>query len=76
MSLTSQQQQELKQLSQYLRDLEKNVVENGIDLDVYMAEYHEGGYADYRTETITFNDKAAKRKKVFEKANKKVNVKN
>ncbi|CAN5697133.1 hypothetical protein BH11BAC1_BH11BAC1_04230 [soil metagenome] len=71
MSLTDQQKAELSTLSVYFEKLEKLAAKNNIDLDVFISEYKDDGYAFYRTEKIEMQKKAEKRKKVFEKDGKK-----
>ncbi len=68
MSLTKEQKQDLEQLSTYFRKLEKLALKKGIDLDVFISEYKDDGYAVYATESI--KEKADNRKKIFEKAGK------
>lgn len=70
MSLSKEQQKDLEQLSRYLKKIEHLTIDNNIDLDVFMSEYRDDGYAVYATETVSLSDKALKRKKVFEKAGK------
>ena len=77
MSISKEQQLELEKLSSYFEKIEKLAAKNGIDLDVFISEYKDDGYAVYATEKVAINDKAEKRKKVFEKAGKeKANEKN
>ncbi len=68
MSLTKEQKQDLDQLSTYFRKLEKLALKKGIDLDVFISEYRDDGYAVYATENI--KEKADSRKKIFEKEGK------
>ena len=68
MSLTKEQKQDLDQLSTYFRKLEKLALKRGIDLDVFISEYKDDGYAVYATENIKV--KADSRKKIFEKEGK------
>ena len=68
MSLTEQQKEELSKLSSYFEKLEKLAAKNNIDLDVFISEYKDDGYSFYRTEKIEMQQKAEKRKKVFEKS--------
>ena len=70
MSLSKEQKKELDELGRYLKKIEELTVENNIDLDVFMSEYKESGYAVYATEKVSVNEKAQKRKRVFEKAGK------
>ncbi|MCX6290927.1 MAG: hypothetical protein NT126_04110 [Bacteroidetes bacterium] len=70
MSLTKEQKQDLGKLSTYFEKIEQLAAKNGIDLDVFMSEYKDDGYAVYATENIEIKDKTDKRKKVFEKAGK------
>lgn len=70
MSLTKEQKQDLEKLSTYFERIEKLAAKNGIDLDVYMSEYKDDGYAVYATENVVIKEKADSRKKVFEKAGK------
>jgi len=69
-TLTSLQKDELARLSQYFEKLEKLAVRNNIDLDVFISEYKDDGYAFYATEQIELQRKAARRKKVMEKSSK------
>ncbi len=68
MSLTKEQKQDLEKLSDYFEKIEKLATKNGIDLDVFISEYKDDGYAVYATENV--KEKADSRKKVFEKAAK------
>lgn len=70
MSLTKEQKQDLEKLSTYFERIEKLAAKNGIDLDVYMSEYKDDGYAVYATENVVIKEKTDSRKKVFEKAGK------
>jgi len=70
MSLTKEQKQDLDKLSDYFDKIEKLAAKNGIDLDVFMSEYKDDGYAVYATEKIELIEKSDKRKKIFEKAGK------
>jgi len=68
MSLTAQQKEELSKLSLYFEKLEKLAAKNNIDLDVFISEYKDDGYAIYQTEKIEMQKKAEKRKRIFEKS--------
>ena len=68
MSLTAQQKEELSKLSLYFEKLEKLAAKNNIDLDVFISEYKDDGYSIYQTEKIEMQQKAEKRRKVFEKS--------
>jgi len=68
MSLTAQQKEELGKLSLYFEKLEKLAAKNNIDLDVFISEYKDDGYSIYQTEKIEMQQKAEKRKKIFEKS--------
>ena len=68
MSLTAQQKEELSKLSLYFEKLEKLAAKNNIDLDVFISEYKDDSYAIYQTEKIEMQQKAEKRKKIFEKS--------
>jgi len=68
MSLTAQQKEELSKLSLYFEKLEKLATKNNIDLDVFISEYKDDGYSIYKTEKIEMQEKAEKRKKIFEKS--------
>jgi hypothetical protein len=70
MTLSKEQRRDLNQLSEYFKKIEKIAVENSIDLDVFMSEYHKDGFAIYATEKIGPNLNANKRKTVFEKVGK------
>ncbi|MFN8164623.1 MAG: hypothetical protein U0X76_00220 [Bacteroidia bacterium] len=76
MSLSKEQKKDLEQIGQYYRKLEKISVDNNLDLDVFMSAYNEEGYAGYATEKVSFDEKAVKRKTVFEKAGKEKSTKN
>lgn len=71
MSLSELQKEELSKLSVYFEKLEKLATKNNIDLDVFISEYKDDGYSIYRTEKVEMEEKAEKRKKVFEKSGKK-----
>jgi hypothetical protein len=71
MSLTKRQKGELNEFSSYLKEIKGNAVENFIDLDVFMCNYNEDGFAFYSTESVDIKSKAEKRKKVFEKSSKR-----
>jgi hypothetical protein len=68
MSLTTTQKEELSKLSLYFEKLEKLAAKNNIDLDVFISEYKDDGYSIYKTEKIEMQEKAEKRKKIFEKS--------
>jgi hypothetical protein len=68
MSLTAQQKEELSKLSLYFEKLEKLATKNNIDLDVFISEYKDDEYSIYKTEKIEMQEKAEKRKKIFEKS--------
>ncbi len=68
MSLSKEQRRDLNELSRHLRKIEKLQVDDNIDLDVYMTEYKEEGFAVYATEKVSVKEENIKRKKVFEKA--------
>jgi len=70
MSLSKEQRRDLKELNRHLKEIEKLQVDDNIDLDVYMSEYKEEGFAVYATEKVSVNEENMKRKKVFEKAAK------
>lgn len=70
MSLSKEQRKELDELGRYLKKIEELTVENNIDLDVFMSEYKDTGFAVYATEKVAVNEKAQKRKRVFEKSGK------
>ena len=83
MSLTKEQKKDLDQLSQYFKKVERLAAKNNLDLDVYISEYKDNGYAVYATEQVSLKDDlkrdvnrieqmgtARKRKKVFEKHGK------
>lgn len=70
MSLSKEHQKDLENLKEYFEKIERMAEENNIDLDVFMSQYHDDGYAVYATEKVSIYEKANKRKKVFEKAGK------
>jgi hypothetical protein len=74
MSLSKDQREDLGRLSEYFKKIEKIAVENNIDLDVFMSEYKDDGFAIYATEKIGVNPDAEKRKKIFEKEGKDKSV--
>ena len=66
-------------MGKQLRDFEKVVRVNSIDLDVFMTSYDDEGVSLYATEKISQTANAGKRKKVFEKhgsEKKKTSIKN
>lgn len=69
MTLTKEQQRDLALLSEYFKEIEKVAIENNIDLDVFMSDYNEDGFAIYATERLG-RQMSKKRKSVFEKAEK------
>lgn len=75
MSLSKEQKKDLNQLGEYFRKLEKIAIENNIDLDVFMSEYKDDGFAVYATEKVSLNANAEKRKNVFQKAQKEEKIK-
>ena len=84
MSLTKEQKKDLSQLSRYFEKVEKLAAKNNLDLDVFISEYKDNGYAVYATEKVSLKDDMIKkdverieqmstyrkRKKVFEKHGK------
>lgn len=70
MSLTKEQQKELKKLSEELNKIEQFAIENNIDLDVFISEYNEEGYSVYATEKVSLGSKSSERKQVFERGGK------
>jgi hypothetical protein len=69
MSLSTEQKQQLNDISRQLRSIEEFAIQNNIDLDVFMTQYSKKGIAVYGTEKVSMkNDKAEKRKRVFEKS--------
>ena len=67
MSLSKEQKKELDELGRYLKKIEELTTENNIDLDVFMSEYKDSGYAVYATEKVSVIEGAQKRKRVFQK---------
>ena len=74
MSLSKEQKKQLEELGKHLKKIEELAVVENLDLDVFISEYKESGFAVYATETVNINEKAAERKQVFEKAAKKKNL--
>lgn len=70
MSLSKEQKKELDELGRYLKKIEELTIDNNIDLDVFMSEYKESGYAVYATEKVSVSENARERKKIFEKNQK------
>ncbi len=71
MSLSHSQKKDLDQISEQFKKIEDFVLDNKVDLDVYMTQYGKKGIAVYGTEKIELQaGKSEKRKKVFEKAGK------
>ncbi|MBP9123878.1 MAG: hypothetical protein KBF60_12090 [Ignavibacteriaceae bacterium] len=70
MSLSNEQKKDLNQLGEYFRQIEKIAIENNIDLDVFMSQYTDNGFAVYATEKVSLSEKAEKRKTVFQKTQK------
>ncbi len=60
----------LDHLNEKVHRIERMAEENNLDLDVFMSEYRDEGYAVYATEKVSLKIKAGNRKKVFEKAGK------
>ena len=60
MSLTKEQKKDLQQLSHYFEKVEKLAAKNNIDLDVYISEYWDNGYAVYATEKVELKDETLK----------------
>ena len=67
MSLTKEQQKELRRLSKELAEIERLSVENNIDLDVFISEYSEEGYSVYATEKVNLEKQGSSRKEVFKR---------
>lgn len=67
MSLTKEQQKELRRLSKELAEIERLSVENNIDLDVFISEYSEEGYSVYATERVNLDKQGDDRKDVFKR---------
>lgn len=70
MELTLEEKKELSQLSGFFKKIEITANHVGIDLDDYISEYRDNGYAQY------FEDKEAglkpsQRKEAFQKASVK-----
>ena len=76
MPLSKEQYEDLEKLNGYFQQIERFAEDNNIDLDVFMSEYRDDGYAVYATEKVSLYLKASKTKKVFEKAEKTTAVKN
>ena len=72
MSLTKKQREDLSQLSNYFKSLEKKAIANNIDLDVFMTEYKDNGYAIYATEQVSMSQTAEERKEIFKGEKKKL----
>lgn len=67
MSLTKEQQKELRRLSKELAEIERLSVANNIDLDVFISEYSEDGYSVYATERVNLEKQGSSRKDVFKR---------
>jgi hypothetical protein len=74
MSLTKEQQKDLRRLSSTLSEIEKLSVENNIDLDVFISQYTEEGYSEYATEQVRLREKGADRKEVFKRSSSRPKV--
>ena len=70
MSLSKEQKKDLSQLGEYFRQIEKIAIENNIDLDVFMSQYTDNGFAVYATEKVSLSEKEKKQKTVFQKTQK------
>ena len=70
MSLSNEQKKDLSKLGEYFRQIEKIAIENNIDLDVFMSQYTDNGFAVYATEKVSLNESSEKRKNVFQKSQK------
>ena len=67
MSLSKEQQQELKKLAVEFEKFEQYAIENNIDLDVFLSQYDENGYSDHGSENVSLEEKSASRKSVYAK---------
>ena len=56
MSLTKEQKKDLDELSRYFKKVEKLAEKNNLDLDVFISEYKDNGYAIYATEQVQLED--------------------
>jgi hypothetical protein len=79
-NLTEEQMKNLDELSKYFEKVEKLAAKNNVELDVFVTEYKDNGYAVYATEQVQMDDESLKknmnkeeqqstsrkRKKVFE----------
>ena len=68
--LTQQQKEDLRKIGKYFETIEKKTETNNLDLDVFMSEYNDGGFAFYTTEQINLENKSRNRKEEFLKAGK------
>jgi len=68
--LTQQQKDDLRKIGKYFEKLEKKTETNNLELDVFMSEYNDGGFAFYTTEQINLKSKSLSRREEFLKAGK------
>jgi hypothetical protein len=69
MQLTLEEKKELSQLSGYFKKLEIAANHAGIDLDDYISEFRDNGYADLAIKEA--NVSASQRKEAFQKSSRK-----
>jgi hypothetical protein len=69
MKLTTEEKKELAQLSGYFKKLEITTNHLGIEMDEYIGEYRDNGYAQLASEESA--PKITQRKDVFKKASGK-----
>lgn len=69
MELTLEEKKELSQLSGYFKKLEISANHLGIDLDDYISEYRDNGYAQLTVKET--GAKTSQRKDAFKKASEK-----
>lgn len=69
MELTIEEKKELSQLSGYFKKLEITSNHLGIDLDDYISEYRDNGYAQLTPDVA--HSKTSQRKDAFKKASAK-----
>ena len=65
MSLSPEQQKELKKLAQELNKIEQISVENSLDLDVFVTHFPESVFASHSKDDAILKEKALGRKKAF-----------
>ena len=65
MSLSPEQQKELKKLAQELNKIEQISIENSLDLDAFVTHFPESVFSSHSKDDAILKEKAFGRKKAF-----------